>query len=126
VKKILVVIIALIVLSLSLHKSLLYFSYALNQPTIAATLCLKKSQSNNDCQGKCYLKNQLNEADKQEKKHIPLSLKDFFESLFFFNPFSVFQVRAYAGLVTDLYFPSLSSPLSSQELSGVFQPPSIF
>lgn len=57
-------IIQLIILVLNIFRPVLpYIDYAINKDYIAKELCVKKDIPNNCCQGKCYLKKQLNKSE---------------------------------------------------------------
>lgn len=64
--------IALVLLSLFLFqgigKYVVYAHFYLNRNFIAQELCEQKAVAENTCQGKCYLKKQLNHQEEQQKQ----------------------------------------------------------
>ena len=55
--------------------------YIINQEYIAQNLCENKTPVNQECQGKCYLNNQLSEVSEKENHEISVELEKFPELL---------------------------------------------
>ncbi len=66
------ILISALILIPSFNYVVVYFVFKVNQDEIARTLCVKKGEMNNNCNGKCYLEKQLK---KMEDKHKESSLK---------------------------------------------------
>jgi hypothetical protein len=47
---------------------IIYFNFKINQEVISKTLCVKKDEPDNCCQGKCQLKKELIEENKKENQ----------------------------------------------------------
>lgn len=63
-------------------KFIIIVSFELNRDYISKNLCVKKDIANNDCEGKCCLKESLNKAEKSENSN-PNFPKEKFEFLYF-------------------------------------------
>lgn len=63
-------------------KFIILVNFQLNRKYIAKNLCIKKDIVNNDCEGKCCLKESLNKAEKSENSN-PKFPKEKFEFLYF-------------------------------------------
>jgi len=119
-KQVTTVILATLIFLLPFSKTWLVVSFQINRDFIAKTLCIKKEIENNTCQGKCYLKKQLDKEQKKEQapnnknekfevlycqaqiafEFIPLHL--FFEKQPINSYYSVFYV---ASFITSIFHP---------------------
>jgi hypothetical protein len=121
----LTILLALLIFLQPFSKVYIYASFKINQDKIAKTLCVKKEIKNNCCQGKCHLKKQLDEADKQEQKQTPQNLKEKVEVLFCQTqtPFDYLKVTLFnenqtlGSYVCDFY--------SSSFITDIFRPPKL-
>lgn len=86
-----VYILALLIILQSFSKVWLVISFKINQGYIAQTFCIKKEIKNNGCQGKCYLKKQLEKAEQAEKKTLPTSQKDTPEVVYYYQLVSIYS-----------------------------------
>jgi hypothetical protein len=94
--------------------------YIINQEYIAQNLCENKTPVNQECQGKCYLNNQLSEVSEKENHEISFELEKFPELLNEFSP----------RISTSIYTKVISSSNSSNHyvlewIYEVFHPPAI-
>lgn len=70
-------------------------SFKINQDYIAKTLCEKKEEKENTCNGHCHLKKQLKKISETENSTLPNTYKEKIE-LVFIQPeftFSFFQLK---------------------------------
>jgi hypothetical protein len=103
----------------------IYVSFKINQDSIAKTLCVKKEVKNNGCQGKCHLKKQLENADKEEQKQAPTNTKDKVEVWFCHQqkPFdfkkqnSYYEKQSTGKYKPDFYVTSF--------ITDIFRPPKL-
>lgn len=58
------------------QKALIVVGYQLNKEYISKNICVKKSQKNNNCKGKCHLKKQLEKESQKENQSPVRSLQD--------------------------------------------------
>lgn len=101
-------------------KCWLVVSFAINQRTIAATLCENRAKANSSCQGKCYLRKRMAAQDKQES--LPLNGgKEKFEVLMF-NEVSKEMSLEYFTVITSS-FPSYTAGPIQQDHAAIFHPP---
>ena len=77
---------------LTMHQSVLILAYQYNQDYITEIFCENKGVELNEevCNGKCYLKKQINNIEDSEQT-IPQNLKSF-DLTFFCIPFSLVQL----------------------------------
>lgn len=62
----------------------MFFQFKWNQETIAKTLCVKRAEKVNTCNGQCHLKKQFQKAEKEENdQQRPNSQKDKVEVIYF-------------------------------------------
>ena len=71
-KQLAVVILSCIILISASPQATTYWTWKINQRTIAAVLCVKKAIVGNTCQGKCHLKSQF-ESNEDESSTAPLT-----------------------------------------------------
>jgi hypothetical protein len=119
----LTILLALLIFLQPFSKVYIYVSFKINQDKIAKTLCVKKEIENNTCQGKCHLKKQLAEADKQEQKQTPQNLKEKVEILYcqtqppfgFLKATLFYKNQSLNNYECDFY--------SSSFITDIFRPP---
>lgn len=75
------------------YKVWILIDFQINQDFIARVLCINKAKPKLACHGKCHLSKKLQEQEKQEKKQVPQSQKDTFDTLFFSNSFTKVKGR---------------------------------
>lgn len=92
--------------------------YFANQDYIAQNLCENDTPINQECQGMCYLNNQLSEAAEKENHEMSVELEKFPELL---NKRS-FCVKSQSYHTTES-FSNLSNLYVSEWIHDVFHPP---
>lgn len=93
--------------------------YFANQDYIAENLCENKITSNQECQGKCYLNNQLSEAAEKERHEVSFELEKFPELL------QQFALSVRYQFHRNLQpFPNLPNLYFLVRVHDVFHPPS--
>jgi hypothetical protein len=110
-------VLALFILLQPFSKMWIYISFKINQDQIAKTLCVKKNIKNNTCKGKCHLKKQLDETDKddqmpedqKEKFEVQLFCQQKLPSVYFISyaqkiPFSEYYRHPYAFIFSGSTF----------------------
>jgi hypothetical protein len=104
---------------------MIYANFEMNRNFIAQNLCLKKDIQNNTCLGNCYLKKQLDKAEKQEQKQLPQSQKEKLEVLYFQN-ITNFNGQENQYIEEPIIFPSNSTQhYKTPYHIGIFQPPEL-
>lgn len=114
------ILLSVIFLCQALSTTLILVNFELNREEIAKTLCVKKEEPKNCCQGSCHLKKQLQAEEKKEQaplntvkivKQFPLFYQK--ETLFAFQP---------SLLIGKAFMPFQFSKTSTFS-SPVFHPP---
>ena len=83
-KKILVILLTLLVFIQPLSKVWIFVSFKINQDYIAKNLCENRAKPILKCNGKCQLMKKLKQADKDEEKQTPQTIKEKLELLYCF------------------------------------------
>ncbi len=107
------------ILFASLNKLVCYAGYALNKNYISTVLCENKAEPKLNCMGKCFLKKQLKEAEKNEQKQnspIKNQVEAFIGKQFEFRCFT-FQIDEFEAKPEFQYFYTT--------YIKVFQPPKV-
>ena len=84
-KKILVILLTLLVFLQPLSKVWIFVSFKINQDFIAKNLCENRAKPILKCNGKCQLMKKLKQADKEEEKQTPQTIKEKLEVLYCHN-----------------------------------------
>ena len=84
-KKILVILLTLLVFLQPLSKVWIFVSFKINQDYIAKNLCENRAKPILKCNGKCQLMKKLKQADKEEEKQTPQTIKEKLEVLYCLN-----------------------------------------
>jgi hypothetical protein len=84
-KKILVILLTLLVFIQPLSKVWIFVSFKINQDYIAKNLCENRAKPILKCNGKCQLMKKLKQADKDEEKQTPQTIKEKLEVLYCHN-----------------------------------------
>jgi hypothetical protein len=124
-KQVTTIILALLIFLQPFSKIWIVVSFKFNQESIAKTLCVKKEIKNNTCQGKCYLKKQLDKANEEEQKQAPNNIKEKVEVLYcsIQKPFdflkqTVFYEKQSLGNYNSGFY-------ISSFISDIFRPPKL-
>lgn len=124
-KQVTTIILALLIFLQPFSKIWIVVSFKINQDTIAKTLCVKKEIENNTCQGSCYLKKELKEAEEQEQKQTPVeSLKKIKEIQLYSDKFNKYLFFSFNKDKQKINY-SYSFSYSDEYLSSVFRPPKV-
>lgn len=119
-KRILSILLLFTFLLPSITKLSIVVDFKINQDFIAKVLCVKKEEPMAMCNGKCYLKKQLNKTENGKSEGIPESLKQKVELFFVYKEFNA----PLNNLSSPLKFGGTLSKLHlSPHLEGVFHPP---
>jgi hypothetical protein len=124
-KQITTILLALLIFLQPFSKLWIVVSFKFNQESIAKTLCVKKEIKKNTCQGKCYLKKQLDKADEKEQKQAPTNTKEKVEVLYCYTqmPFDFlkqvvfYEKQSLGNYNTGFYISSF--------ISDIFRPPKL-
>lgn len=73
----------------SLTKIGILIDFKINQDFIAAIFCINKEEPIVMCNGKCYLVEQLNKAEEQEEKQIPIHQEEQAEIIYYYSNVSL-------------------------------------
>jgi hypothetical protein len=84
-KKILVILLTLLIFIQPLSKVWIFVSFKINQDYIAKNLCENRAKPILKCNGKCQLMKKLKQAEKEEEKQIPQTIKEKLEVLYCHN-----------------------------------------
>ncbi len=114
------ILLAFSVLLVSFSNSVIVLKYELNQKYIAAALCENKNMPEKHCNGKCYLKKQLDQQQKKEQNNPGGNIKDSNEVVYFCesNQKNIFSLP----LPTNHHFYFTEAPVSDFSFS-IFHPP---
>lgn len=103
-------------------KCWLVVRFAINQRTIATTLCENRAKPNSSCHGKCYLRKQMATQEKQESA--PLNGgKEKFEVLLFNEVSKEMSVEPVTDIST--HFPAYTATTIQQSAAAIFHPPRV-
>ena len=84
-KNIVVIFLSLLFLLQPFSKVWIYVSFKINQDYIAKNLCENRAKPILKCNGKCQLMKKLKQADKDEEKQTPQTIKEKLELLYCHN-----------------------------------------
>jgi hypothetical protein len=84
-KKIVVILLTLLVFLQPLSKVWIFVSFKINQDYIAKNLCENRAKPILKCNGKCQLMKKLKQADKEDEKLTPQTIKEKLEVLYCLN-----------------------------------------
>lgn len=124
-KQVATILLALLIFLQPLSKIWIVVSFKINQDTIAKTLCVKKEIKGNTCQGKCYLKKQLDKTDEEEQKKVPTAQKVKYEVLYchFAKPYDFLKhIDIYLSKLNSAYNNSF---YTSSFITDIFHPPKL-
>ena len=96
-----------------------YVGYELNKTYISTTLCENKDKPELECNGKCYLKKKISQADKQQQKQERTSSKSFFSDHYLL---SQCRFKSYIRQ-TDIYIPLPGHSYHPYSPQAIFHPP---
>lgn len=122
-KKILVILLTLLVFIQPLSKVWIFVSFKINQDYIAKNLCENRAKPILKCNGKCQLMKKLKQADKEEEKQTPQTIKEKLEVLYCLNQsnFNVSQKLDFEVKKQSLFGYKFQNYSSYQSI--IFRPP---
>ncbi|HEY0177447.1 MAG TPA: hypothetical protein VGC08_13780 [Pedobacter sp.] len=114
-------ILILTTLTANFSQLLVYAGFELNQDYIVSELCINRNRPELHCNGKCYLKRKLKQAEQKEKNRGLEDQRSLFQQsvereMFSFSPYEI--------LVERKYQPEVSFTLP-QFAADIFQPPCV-
>jgi hypothetical protein len=113
------ILLLVLMLAQTFSKCWMVVGFVLNQRTIAATLCENRNKPNSSCQGKCYLRKQLANEERQENAPLGNSAKEKFEVLLPDDK----NIIAAAAFIVNNSFPAYTAATITQESAAIFHPP---
>lgn len=116
------VLLSVLILSISVHKTAIHASFSMNQDYIAANLCVEKDTEGSTCNGQCYLKKQLDETKENAQSNL-VNTPDHLLNLFLDQDIVPNSKEAFAH---NLKFEAYLSPYSSSFPTDIFHPPKVF
>ncbi len=114
------ILLLVIVMAQTFSKCWLVVSFAINQRTIAATLCENRAKPNSDCHGKCYLRKQMTAQDKQESTPMNGGKEKF--EVFLFNEVAE-EAHLELSIEISTRFPAYAAHIIQQDVAAIFHPP---
>ena len=124
-KNIVVIFLSLLIFLQPFSKVWIYVSFKINQDYIAKNLCENIAEPKMLCNGKCQLMKKLKQADKEEQKQLPQTLKDKSEVLYCHN-------LTNSSICRQIYFADKKQSFfdykfqySSSYHTNIFRPPKI-
>jgi hypothetical protein len=110
-----------LILSISLHKTVIHASFSLNQDYIAENLCIEKDIEGSTCNGHCYLKKQLDQTQESPQSNL-VSTPDHLLNLFFDDDLSSVAPILHENCMNNAEY---LSPHSSSFPTNIFHPPRV-
>ena len=122
-KKILVILLTLLIFIQPLSKVWIFVSFKINQDYIAKNLCENRAKPILKCNGKCQLMKKLKQADKDEEKQTPQTIKEKLEVLYCHNQANFNVSQKFAFEVKKQSFFGYKFQNHSSYQSTIFRPP---
>jgi len=122
-KKILVILLTLLVFIQPLSKVWILVSFKINQDYIAKNLCENRAKPILKCNGKCQLMKKLKQADKDEEKQTPQTIKEKLELLYCHNQVNFNVSQKFDFVVKKQSFFGYKFQDYSSYQSTIFRPP---
>jgi hypothetical protein len=109
-------------LGTTFSKCWLVVGFAINQKTIAATLCENRNKPELSCHGKCYLRKQMANEERQENAALGNSGKEKFEVVV---PDQAAPSVVATARLNPTSFPIYKAAILQQEPVSIFHPPQV-
>jgi hypothetical protein len=122
-KKILVILLTLLIFIQPLSKVWIFVSFKINQDYIAKNLCENRAKPMLKCNGKCQLMKKLKQADKDEEKQTPQTIKEKLEVLYCHNQANFNVSQKFDFEVKKQSFFGYKFQNYSSYQSTIFRPP---
>ncbi|MFN6945138.1 MAG: hypothetical protein ACK4ND_09340 [Cytophagaceae bacterium] len=116
--RIIAILLLFVILAQALSKVGLVAYYNINKEYIAETLCENKAKPELDCEGKCYLKKQLEEDEKHQSESKNTTEKSTFN--IFIN-----ECDPFASIITftENTYPEFTATYTHSVANIIFHPP---
>jgi hypothetical protein len=98
-------------------------SFKINQDYIAKNFCENRAEPTMHCNGKCQLMKKLKQADKEEDKQSPQTIKEKLEVLYCHNLTNFNVCQQFDFEVKKQSFFDYHFQYSTSYLTGIFRPP---
>jgi len=115
------VLLLLLILTQPLFRLGIFYSFQINQKSIALTLCEKRGLKFNTCKGRCFLKKQLKKADESARK-VGIELSSEFEKQILLAGFSI-PKPAICSAIFLIFWSELKIDINSVCLGQESPPP---
>ena len=97
--------------------------YQANKTYVATVLCENKAQPQKKCNGKCYLRKQLNKTEapgnnNTEHKTHPVEMVDFL-------PAQNISIALHYYSTLHIFFDRYAAPMGYQPIAAIFHPPPV-
>jgi hypothetical protein len=122
-KKIVAILLTLLIFLQPFGKIWIYVSFKINQDYIAKNLCENRAKPIMHCNGKCQLMKKLKQADKNEQKQFPPTIKEKSEFLYCHNLTNFSIHRNIYFFDKKQSFFDYKFHYSSSYLTEIFRPP---
>jgi hypothetical protein len=122
-KQVTTYILALLIFLQPFSKIWIYVSFKINQEYIAKNLCENRAKPVMKCNGKCQLMKKLKQADKDEQKQAPQTLKDKSEVLYCYQPTNLTIGEKKSFRDKKQNFGDYKFQYSSSYHNNIFRPP---
>jgi hypothetical protein len=122
-KKTVAILLTLLIFLQPFGKIWIFVSFKINQDYIAKNLCENRAKPIMRCNGKCQLMKKLNQADKDEQKQFPSTIKEKSEFLYCHNLTNFRIHRQIYFFDKKQSFFDYKFQYSSSYLTEIFRPP---
>jgi hypothetical protein len=106
-----------------LSKVWIFVSFKINQDYIVKNLCENRAKPKMHCNGQCQLMKKLKQADKEEEKQTPQTIKERLEVLYCHNLTNLNVNRLFDFEVKKQSFFGYKFQYCSSYLTEIFRPP---
>jgi thioredoxin-related protein len=121
-KRVIIIVLSILILSPSFGSLLVYASFKINQKEISKTICVKRKLVFNSCNGRCELQKSIKKYSDNERK-MQDSLKDKLELVYVQSPSEVSFAIAAAALESKENTSILSDKKPVRASNLTFHPP---
>lgn len=109
----------------NLAKVWIVADFKIHQDRIAKTLCVKKNQAHNTCNGSCHLKKQLDKVDEHDHDQKPSESAKKLKEVELFSEQSITYIFEIFQLENIRQYQVYFSLVSDKHIFSVFQPPRV-
>ena len=109
----------------NLTKIGILIDFKINQDFIEDVLCINKNKPMTLCNGKCYLSQQLKDAEEQEEKRAPTSKQERIEVVYYYGERAIINMY-FSDISVNRLNPAMVNVLhTSSFIADVFRPPKL-